>query len=181
MTEALNQEKPTAGERVWRGYVRTLQLICAASLVWIVGVTLINVLMRYLLSRPIVWADESARLSFVVFTFLAAGLAAASNSHLAVDSLAVKLGDSRAGVILRWVIGTATAAFAGLLIYSGVGVAANNMGQASPALQVPLGYVYGALPIGGVLILLGLLGDLRYPGSSTFASASTQDELEELA
>lgn len=153
----------------WRLYVRVLQFVCATLLAGIVGVTLVNVTMRYVFSSPLVWADESARLAFVVFTFLASGLAAAGGSHLAIDSLAQVLnnrGVSRRAIdFLPWLRRLIGVAFGGLLMIGGWGAATANMSQLSPALQIPMGWAYMALPIGGALIILGEIGDILFPTS----------------
>lgn len=92
----------------------------------------------------------------------------------------MKLGSSSGAKALRWLTAAAAIAFSGLLIYGGYEVALNNMAQASPALRIPLGYVYAALPVGGSLILIGTLGNLRYPSSRVFASATSGDVQEDL-
>jgi TRAP-type transport system small permease protein len=169
-------------ERLWRGYLHALQWVCAALLTWIVGVTLVNVTMRYLFSSPIVWADESARLSFVVFTFLAAGLAAAGGSHLAIDSLE-RFAEARSvpgGTrTLRWLRRVAGLCFGLLLIVGGWTAARNNMAQLSPALRFPMGWIYLALPAGGFLMILGQIGDARFPASRALARAEDDTTLDE--
>lgn len=143
--------------RAWEGYLFALRLVCASLLVWTVGVTLINVAMRYLVSQAIVWADESARLAFVVFTFLAAALAAASRSHLTIDSLTQRLAEPGQRVVAV-LIALCTTAFCVILLVGGIQVAAANIGQASPALRIPLGWVYASLPLSAVLILISTAG-----------------------
>lgn len=165
-------------ERVWRGYLRVMQWLCASLLLWIVSVTLVNVAMRYLFSSPIVWADEAARLSFVVFTFIAAGLAAAGGSHLAIDSLERLLETRSASPRLiraaSWLQWSAGLVFGVLLVVGGWTAVINNMAQLSPALRIPMGWVYAALPLGGVLIILGQFGDARFPRSRGLARADLE-------
>lgn len=154
----------TALEGAWSVYLAGLRIVCASLMVWMVGVTLVNVVMRYLLSRPIAWADESARLAFIVFTFLAASLAAASGSHLVIDSLAVRLPAAGQRLVRAFII-VATVAFCAILLIGGIPVARVNLAQASPALRVPLGWVYAAVPVSAVLILVSTAGAALF-GSS---------------
>jgi TRAP-type C4-dicarboxylate transport system permease small subunit len=143
--------------RAWRTFVVGQQVLAAALLVFVVGVTLVNVAMRYAVSRPIVWADEAARLGFVCFAFLGAALGVATHAHLAIDTLVERLPDRGARVV-RGAATVVAVGFFAVLVVGGWSQVGRNMGQASPALRVPLGYIYAAIPVGGVLALVNLLG-----------------------
>ena len=145
----------------WRAYVRVLQVVCATLLVSIVAVTLANVLSRYFLAQPIVWTDEVARMTFVVFTFLAMGLAGATNRHLSVDTFMHRLGP-RGKKIIDALVLVATVAFALFLMYGGYRAAVGAIGQATPALRLPRWWINASVPIGGLLLLISTLGSARY-------------------
>lgn len=163
----------TVGHRFWRGFVYLQATVTAIMFVWIIGVAFFNVLMRYLFSQSIVWADEAARLSFIAFAFLAAALAVASRSHLMIDAIVERMGPALRRVV---VVATAISAVSlfGLLIFGGWRQAIANLGQASPALRLPLGWVYMAVPVSGVIMLLNLIGTRLYGPYELPASA---DEL----
>lgn len=155
----------TPVESVWRVYVRAQEAIGASLLLFTVAVTLVNVVMRYLFSASIVWADEAARFAFIWMTFLAGALAVASGAHLAVDTI-VTQAPERVRRVLTWAATVGALAFFGLLLVGGTQQAVLNMGQASPALRIPLGYVYAAVPVSAVLMAVNLLG------SNVFAARS---------
>lgn len=149
------------GHRLWRGFVRAQAIVTGTMFVWIIGVAFLNVTMRYVFSRPIVWADEAARLSFIVFAFLAAALAVAARSHLVIDAVVERMPS-----VLRRAVIVATAicaiALFGLLMVGGWRQSIANLGQASPALRFPLGWVYMGVPVAGAIMFLNLIGTWWY-------------------
>jgi TRAP-type C4-dicarboxylate transport system permease small subunit len=144
------------------------------ALVTIVFVSLVNVFMRYVLTASIAWADEVARLLFIVVSFLGAGLAVAFRAHLVVDTL-VAQSDPRSflGRAWRGLIVLTSVTFFLALIVGGADQAARNFGQASPALRIPLGYVYLAVPVGAGIMLINYIAALLF-GPSTLPA--TEDE-----
>jgi TRAP-type C4-dicarboxylate transport system permease small subunit len=68
---------PHAGSR----WMRPFEVIAAALLVMI-AMILANVASRYVLSTPIIWADEVASMSFLWLAMIGAALAIDRNDHL---------------------------------------------------------------------------------------------------
>lgn len=143
--------------RAWRVYLRVQQVFGALLLVFTVVVTLVNVVMRYLIGASIVWADEAARMGFIWLTFVGAAVAVATGNHLAIDTL-VEQAPRGLRRVLVVIANLGALAFFGLLIAGGYEQAASNMTQLSPALRVPLGYLYAAVPVSAVLMVVNLLG-----------------------
>lgn len=167
-------ERPRRGAATWRGFLLCQKVLAAVLLAGIVGITLINVSMRYVLSQPIVWADEVARLAFVVFSFLGAALAVATNAHLAIDTLVMRFPE-RSHRWLRLGVHVVATAFFALLFFGGLHQARINFGQVSPALRIPLGWVYLAVPVGAVLMFLNTLGAHLFEPAELPGSAARQE------
>lgn len=161
-------------EAAWRAFVTLQGWAFGTALVTIVFVSLVNVFMRYVLTASIAWADEVARLLFIVVSFLGAGLAVAFRAHLVVDTL-VAQSDPRSflGRAWRGLIVLTSVTFFLALIVGGADQAARNFGQASPALRIPLGYVYLAVPVGAGIMLINYIAALLF-GPSTLPA--TEDE-----
>jgi len=146
-----------AGRGAWRMFV-TLQAVVAGILFTsIIVLTFMNVIVRYFLSGSLPWADEVARLTFIVFGFLAAAIAVASRSHLAVDAIVTRLPPRSRSAVDALATLCALGLF-GLLMVGGWIQASNNFVQLSPALQLPLGYIYLGIPASAVLMLLNFAG-----------------------
>jgi TRAP-type C4-dicarboxylate transport system permease small subunit len=128
-------------------------------LVIVMGVSVVNVLWqvftRFVLSNPSSYTEELARYLLIWIGILGAAYAAGRRLHLAIDLLPNRLhGASRVahGVIVELLV----AAFAvGVLLVGGSRLVALtlSLGQTSPALGIPVGYVYVVLPVSGALIV----------------------------
>lgn len=111
----------------------------------------ISVFYRYGLNNSITWSEELIRFGFIWMFFLSMGEASRTGSHLALD-LIPSFFHGTAKKIFYCLIETANIIFFLILIYYSYKVAMANMAQASPALLIPYGYVYMAIPAGGVLM-----------------------------
>lgn len=146
---------------IWSAFVWLQRVVTGALFTWIVGVTFLNVAMRYAFDSPIVWADEAARLSFIVFSFLAAALAVATRSHLVISALVERLPRWGRTVVVAMATLCAIALF-GLLIVGGLEQVRVGFAQVSPALGIPMGYVYLGVPVSGFIMLVNLVGAWRF-------------------
>ena len=130
-----------------------------------------QVFTRFVLRDPSSWTEELARYLMIWVGLIGAAYAAGRHKHLAVDLLAGRLSGQRAQ-LLRIITGMCAILFAMAALFGGgmrlVWVML-KLGQTSASLQVPLGYVYLALPVSGLLITfyatLDLIEDLRRAAS----------------
>jgi len=146
------------------GFVLTvLAFALVACVVW-------QVASRYVTSTPSTVTDELARFIFMWVGLLGAAQASALKQHLAIDLLAIKLkgGAKRA---LNLVIECCIMLFATLvMIYGGCLLTAKTFAnaQVTPALQVPMGYVYLVVPLAGALLvffsLVAVVDELKRGG-----------------
>ena len=119
-------------------------------------VMLVQVALRYLLAAPLTWAEELAVLAFGWMTFLGAAYTQRTRSDIGVDSLR-NLAGPRLGAALdglRW-LGIAVAA--GVLIVQGARLTAATWSLEYPAMGLPRGLLYLAVPVGFGLVALELL------------------------
>ena len=115
-----------------------------------------NVVMRYLTSDSLEWAEEVARYLMIWLTFLGAGPVLRYGGHIAVENLQDAL--PRAGAIaLRAVVAALLFAFFGFMAWYGWLYMERTMFQMTPVTQIPFAYVYAAMCIGGVLLIVHLL------------------------
>jgi len=114
-----------------------------------------QVFSRYVLGTPSTFTDELARFLFMWVALVGAAYTLGQRRHLAIDLLSLKLTGTAAAVLKLFVI-LAVGGFAALvMVYGGAQLVAKTLstGQVSPALRVPMGYVYCAIPLAGVIIL----------------------------
>lgn len=129
-----------------------------------------NVVLRYTTSQSIEWAEEVARYLMVWLTFLGAGPVLRYGGHIAVDNLQDSL-PPRLAVGLRVLIVALLFGFFGFMVWFGVLYVQRAQFQMTPTTQVSMGWVYAAMPVGGVLLLAHLVLVLKgYLGSRRFAA-----------
>lgn len=111
-----------------------------------------NVLLRYTTSQSIEWAEEVARYMMVWLTFLGAGPVLRYGGHIAVDNLQDALPPAWARA-LRGLIAALLFAFFAFMLYAGLVYMERAQYQMTPTTQVPMSWVYAAMPLGGLLLL----------------------------
>ena len=110
---------------------------------------------RYLLADPSKFTDEIAGFLLIWVSLFGAAYVSGKNQHLAINILANKLhGQKRK--ILRVAIQMIIVLFVVFVFLIGgtwLVYTRFHLGQISPALELPLGYVYLVLPLSGFFIL----------------------------
>ena len=119
-------------------------------------VVLLQVLMRYLFAYPNPWSEEVSRFCFIWMSLLGASLAVEHEAHFKFDQVTKKLTPraQRAAETFAW---TVVLLFSLLLIATGIALMDLTMGERSSALNLPIPFVYAAVPVSGVLMAIHLL------------------------
>ena len=148
MTSALK-----AADRVVGWILVALMGFAVANVLW-------QVFTRFVLANPSSFTDELARYLLIWIGLLGASYAAGRQQHLAIDLLPSKL-VGRARYYLSVILESCIFLFAlSVLVFGGIRlvVLTLSLGQTSAALHVPIGYVYLALPLSGLLIMFYSVG-----------------------
>jgi TRAP-type C4-dicarboxylate transport system permease small subunit len=133
---------------------RLLQLFCISLLGVMVAVALWQVASRYIFGSPSTLSEEFLRFALIWISIMGAAYVAGKSQHVSM-SLFVDLlplsGQLKWGMALQ-VIFLLFAVF--ILIMGGGHAVSISMTQISPVLQIPMGLIYSALPVSGVIIVL---------------------------
>jgi TRAP-type transport system small permease protein len=115
----------------------------------------VNVVLRYTTGHSILWVEEASRYLMIWLTFVGAGPVLRYGAHVGIDTLQDRFprhaASLRAGIVALLLI------FFILMLWLGVRYAALTWAQTTPVLQIPVGAVYLAMPIGFALLALHLL------------------------
>jgi TRAP-type C4-dicarboxylate transport system permease small subunit len=136
----------------------TLMAIITLNVLW-------QVASRYLLRAPSPFTDELARFLLIWISLLGASYVSGKQLHLAIDLLPSRL-EGRRQRRLQAFIQLLIALFALLvMVWGGLKLVYITLvlGQISPALNIPLGWVYSVLPLSGLLIAYYSLSNLFAP------------------
>ena len=128
-----------------------------------VSVTLVffQVVMRYVFKNSLSWSEELARYLFLWQIWIGASFAVKEHRHLRIEVLLDQFqGRARQGfelaVLVIWF------GFSLFLAKEGFELARMlfERGQVSPAMQIPMGYAYAAVPVGCGLMAVRLIGEM---------------------
>ncbi len=124
---------------------------------------------KILHSRPS-WSEEIGRFGMMWFGLIGAAIALRRGSHIAVVFLADRLPKVlRTGV--TWFVRAAQLGFAGFLVYFGVLTVPQFMHETSAGAHIPMGLVYIAIPLTGLLMAVFVL----MPSEQTAAAAAPRE------
>jgi TRAP-type C4-dicarboxylate transport system permease small subunit len=138
----------------WRTVVHAIgvieQVIGALLLFTILVLVVFLVAQRYLPGANFPWTGEVARLSMVWATFVMAGYLAAHDRHIAIHVVDFVLGE-RALAATKLLVNVIVLATCLGLLYATVQLVEADVGQVTPAAEIPLRFV-NAVPIVGFVL-----------------------------
>lgn len=135
-------------DQILRGVIVTAFIVLVCCVIW-------QVFSRYVLSSPSTLTDELARFLFIWVALLGSAYTLGQRRHLAIDLLP-QITTGRARLVVNTTIIAVIGFFAAVvMVYGGTTLVQRTLqtGQVSPALRVPMGLVYVAIPFAGLSIL----------------------------
>lgn len=121
----------------------------------------VQVFMRYVMHASPSWTEELARYLFIWMVYIGISYGVKMQRHIKVDAILLIL-PHKAQKLLLILSNVLFIVFCVFIIYQGTAVAMNllSFGQTSPALSVPMGYIYMASPIGFSLAIIRLVQNI---------------------
>jgi TRAP-type C4-dicarboxylate transport system permease small subunit len=114
-----------------------------------------NVALRFTTDHSILWVEEVSRYLMIWLTFLGSGLVLRYGAHIGIDTLQERFPGAAPAV--RAIIFAMLLAFFVAMVWLGVRYSILTWGQTTPVLEIPIGAVYLAMPIGFALMIVHLL------------------------
>lgn len=119
----------------------------------------VNVLMRFLLHKGLVWAEEYARFAIIWIVCGGCGAAVRTDAHMKITAIPDAIKNKTIKNLLFLVVYAICLAFSLLLVTAGArliaSMQANN--QLSPAMEIPLWWIYLSIPVGGAVMVFRFL------------------------
>ncbi len=122
-----------------------ISLVCAVT--W-------QVFSRYVLNDPSSWTDEAARYLMIWFGLAGASYLFGKNGHLAITLFVGSIKQAKQKYAYLFINAISIAFINVAMVEGGLQLIGRTGSQLSPALQIPMSYVYTILPIAGVLMTL---------------------------
>lgn len=157
-------------------------LLCEKLATWLtiisVGVmalaVLAQVVMRYFFQNPLVWGDELAKYALAYMTFIGASVALRKGELACMDLLVDKFPPSwkKPVAVVVMLLNMALIVFLLVCAFNLVGQR-SVLTQSSPAMGVPMQYVYACMPVGlflmavqAALCLIDLISGRKLSGGN---------------
>lgn len=154
-----------AGNR-WLLIVLLLAMAC---------IVFVNVVLRYTTGDSIYWAEEVARYLMIWGTFLGSGLVLRFGGHVAIDNLHQSVPSRMARWLRAGVAACLGLSFLAMAYFSSLYVWATRF-QTTAATDIPIAWVYAAMPVGFVLMFVHLLFVVRgYIAEGRYAESAEMD------
>ena len=133
--------------------------------VLVITITIFSqVVFRYVLSRPIYWADEFAVLVFAWMIFTGTVVATKYNEHLSVDTF-IRMLPKRVQMVFTIVTNTAILMVIVLLFIEGLALTQKTAGLNYPAMEISRAFLYISIPVTaplmGIYLLRTIINDIR--------------------
>ena len=132
---------------------RGLEYLCAGLLVVIVALVFSNVIGRYFLHAPLRWSDEVAQFLFLWLSYLGALAALMGGRHYSFPNV-INMLPANLRLAAKTVSDLIVLAMLAILVWGGVVLVDLLHHQRSPAIDLPVYYVYAALPLVSFLMAL---------------------------
>ncbi|QZY54360.1 TRAP transporter small permease [Crassaminicella profunda] len=137
-------------------YLMNMDMIIASlALIILVLITFFGVIMRYFLNSPFVWLQEVQLWCFTWVVFFGGGAAFRSGSHVAIDVLVDRMPLTMKKIVevCGYLVSMIVLAY---LLMHGTNLVKQLLqtGRVTNILHVPYPIVYGAFPLGCVLMMI---------------------------
>lgn len=136
-----------------------VEWVCLGLMSALVVDVFLGVFSRYVLHATFQWYDEVARLCFVWMVFLGAATAVRRGAHFRLHLLIDRFGPG-ARRATDLVVAFLVVGFGAVLVAGGIALWPVARRQVSDSLELSMVWFYGALPVGGTLMILFSLPQL---------------------
>lgn len=139
-----------------------------------------NVVLRYVFSAPLNWAEEFTLYTMVWIVFIGGSIAVRTRGHIAIDLLPLVLSPKNRRR-LAMAVCVATLAFLAVFFWTSLQhvLRVQSISQRTPVMQAPMWLAYLAMPVGTFLMGLRTAQQfvriLREKGAATEATMDLQD------
>jgi len=137
-----------------KGLDRFLETLTAASMAILTIDVTWQVITRFILKNPSNWTEELATNLMIWVGLLGAAVALNRGAHLGIDYFVGKLSEKKRLIVEVFVYTMVTLFSVFVMIGGGIRLTIITFmfGQVSPALNLPMGYVYLSVPIAGLFL-----------------------------
>lgn len=143
-------------QRTIRRLISFLGLTANLLLVAMLLVIGLQVVARFVLGAPTMWAEELGRYLLVAITMLGSAILIEKNEHISIDTF-VEMLPEKLRTAISWLRDTITLTVCGLIAWYGWTLVGIGERQSSTGLPIKMSLPYLAIPVGAALMALVLV------------------------
>ncbi|MEI8190694.1 MAG: TRAP transporter small permease [candidate division NC10 bacterium] len=144
------------------GVNRGAEILTQVFLAVMVVVVFTQVIFRFFIHQPISWSEEVARYVFVGIIWMGAAAVVREDGHPGMDLLTRSLPPVwQRGIQL--LVNLMVVATLVTVAVTGARLAYDNMSQPSPAMELPMGIPYAAIPLSAAIMVLNVICYVFFP------------------
>jgi len=142
------------------GYDQLEEKLLCASLVFTTLIIFLQIIMRSIFNSSITWSEELTRYIFIWQIWLGVSIAQRDNEHIYLEIVNNLVKNQKIKECIQVAANLIMIAFNGFLVVKGFELVRQMMarGNVSSAMRMPMYYVYLALPVSSLLMILRLTG-----------------------
>lgn len=139
---------------------RSIELLIMVVMVAMSVVVLWQVITRFIYGDPSAWTEEIAKYLMVWIGFLAGAMGLKYGNHLGITLLSEMIHKPAGKKVVSCLITLLCAAAGGIILVYGWQFMEAGAKKVASAFPIPMNYIYAAIPLSGVTILLNCLENL---------------------
>lgn len=143
-------------DRFWHAYEAIVNAVAVTLFGGMVAVTAAGVFFRYGLNTALPWAEEADRYLFIWLSFVGAAITMRHQAHIAVDVVVRSFKPARREWVAMLSHGCVLA-FLGVVFWASERVIEVTSHSRTTATDIPMSWVYLAVPVGCALIAIETL------------------------
>ena len=135
--------------------------VCVVTLLVMSVVIFWQVVCRYVLKSSLPWSEELSRYLLVWTSFIGGAYGVRLGAHIGVEAFTLLL-PKKAQKALNIVVMIACLILCAVICKFGFEIVQTQLSknQLSPAMRIPMGYMYAAIPIGMIFFIIRYLQDI---------------------
>lgn len=146
-------------EKLKNGLMIVFKYIVGTTFSIMIIIAFLQVIFRYVFHNSLTWSEELSRYMFVWAAFLGAALAYSSGSHVEMD-LVTSILKPKMKKVFKAISYVIIAVLLFNICKYGFQIVNETISQPSPALRVPMAFVYLAIPIGSIGMMVVLIDNI---------------------
>jgi TRAP-type C4-dicarboxylate transport system permease small subunit len=165
-----------------KGLTKVLNGVLISAVALLVFDVVWGVFTRYVMGEQAKWSEELARFLLVWVSLIGGAVAFGTKGHLGVDYFVGQFDPSTRRRMAVFVHVLVLFFAVAIFLYGGIRVVANSLAveQTTPALGWKMGYIYLALPIAGIFMVIYTIENLVETLTTSAAQLQEAESAEEV-